>query len=131
MPMTSNKMIMLNPEYTLIVRAESTRYGFRHVAILNNRYGQEIDRTTAAYYNRTWEPYEFQTVAIKLLDKHPEISAEDRQKVFDRLSGRIVHEETISPIKHTTKKSGCKSGWKSQPLRHALAAKGIKTGRKK
>ena len=66
----------LTSEYTIECKSEKTRYGFRHLASLQ-RNGYEIAKDKACYYNRTWESYDFQTVAhgvIRKYFKEPEIS---------------------------------------------------------
>jgi len=59
--------IQLDPEYSVITYADDTRNGFKHVAILM-RNGQEVDKASVSYLNRTWESYSFQTVLHKLFD---------------------------------------------------------------
>jgi len=50
-------------------RSESTRSGFRHIAVLFDGY-REIDRAKCCYLNRTWERFEFESVLHKLRDKN-------------------------------------------------------------
>ena len=58
----------LSDEYTVVCEFQSTRTGFRHVAILlKNR--EEIDRTKLCYSNRTWERFQFQSVLCKIIYK--------------------------------------------------------------
>lgn len=59
----------LPDNYEIACTAEKTRYGFRHLAYLLKN-GQEIARDKACYYNRTWEAFEFQTVAHGAIDKY-------------------------------------------------------------
>ena len=83
-------LLRLDPEYTVTTYSESTRNGFRHVAILF-RNGYEVNKATANYLNRTWESYDFQTVLHKLLDKSFD---KDKAKVLkedlDKKSGRSL-----------------------------------------
>jgi hypothetical protein len=58
----------INKDYEIIAHWEKTRNGFRHIAILMKN-GQEIDKATANYLNRTWESFEYESVISRLLDK--------------------------------------------------------------
>jgi hypothetical protein len=73
---------------TIECRSENTRYGFRHLAELNGT------RYKACYYNRTWEQYDFQTVAHGVIDKYyDKITAIDYKQVVDKVAlGQIDRE---------------------------------------
>lgn len=58
----------LSKDYTVGLSSESTRNGFRHVAILFKN-GRQIAKATANYLNRTWESYTYQSVLHKLIRK--------------------------------------------------------------
>lgn len=49
-------------DWQILAHSESTRTGFRHIAVLLQS-GFEIARNVCYYYNRTWEEYRFQSVA--------------------------------------------------------------------
>ena len=75
--------------------SEKTRNGFRHVAILKVD-GQEVDKATAHYLNRTWESYEYQSVVDDLINKTSYISKDEKEKVkktFEEASHQKVNEE--------------------------------------
>jgi len=61
------KLFEFSKEYKAVCESQSTRYGFRHVAILLKN-GSEVFRSKACYYNRTWEAYEYQTVLRTLIE---------------------------------------------------------------
>jgi len=60
--------------------SEPTRNGFRHVAVLKVN-GEEVDKSTAHYLNRTWESYEYESVIHDLIEKTSYIPKEDKEKV--------------------------------------------------
>jgi len=62
------KMFKLDDVYYVACRSESTRYGFRHLAILLKN-GYEIAKAKCCYYNRTWEKFEFESVLHRVIDK--------------------------------------------------------------
>lgn len=58
----------INNDLQVVCQAESTRYGFRHLATLL-RNGSEVSKAKACYYNRTWERYTYESVLKGLLNK--------------------------------------------------------------
>jgi len=63
------RTFQLSNGYTVVCRAESTRYGFRHLAHLMHN-GFEVAKDKACYYNRTWERYPYETVIHGVLYKY-------------------------------------------------------------
>ena len=61
------RIVKLNKEYSVLCESQSTRSGFRHVAIIT-RNGYEIKRVKCCYLNRTWECYTYQSVLRKALE---------------------------------------------------------------
>jgi hypothetical protein len=55
--------------YEIYAWSERTRYGFRHIAELYDTKLNRIARSTASYYNRTWESFTFETVIRQVLGK--------------------------------------------------------------
>lgn len=55
--------------YVIACRSEKTRYGFRHLAELTHN-GYTVAKDKACYYNRTWESFDFQTVAHGVIRKY-------------------------------------------------------------
>ena len=53
---------------TAVCEFESTRSGFRHIAVLLIN-GCERERTKCCYLNRTWECFMYQAVLQKLIEK--------------------------------------------------------------
>ena len=84
------KLFELSKEYKVACESQSTRSGFRHVAILLKN-GCEVARTKVCYLNRTWEAYEYQTVLIDLVegyftdDNERELREDFLQVIKDRL----------------------------------------------
>ena len=66
------RIFNLGGDYSVVCRSENTRNGFRHLAVLMDN-GREIDNTKICYQNRTWERFEFQSVAHKILDNNQEL----------------------------------------------------------
>jgi len=78
---------VIDSEYSVVVWAEDTRTGFRHLAKLMKN-GVEIDTAKAVYYNRTWERYNFQTVINSVIRKHfDEKKAEEKIKLLEKKAG--------------------------------------------
>jgi hypothetical protein len=64
------KAFDLGNGYKASCHSERTRYGFRHVAALLNKYSNDVvARVAYPYYNRTWERYEYESVLNKLVDR--------------------------------------------------------------
>lgn len=73
----------LPENYTIECWSEKTRYGFRHLANLR-RGGSTVAKDKACYYNRTWECFEFQTVAHGVIDKQfDKAVAADYRRIVD------------------------------------------------
>ena len=62
------KIFKLSEVYSVICNWKSTRYGFKHEAILCKN-GQELGRAKCLYYNRTWERYEYESVLQEVVEK--------------------------------------------------------------
>lgn len=84
----------------LICRYESTNYGFRHVCEISVNGDQLWDgthdkplRASCAYYNRTWENYQYQSVLRQACQKLPDWlcpTDRDREKVFKQIDRRFA-----------------------------------------
>jgi len=70
------RMFKLNDVYSVVCNSESTRNGFRHIAVLMKN-GYEIGKAKCSYINRTWESYDFETVILKLIDANFEGEEKD------------------------------------------------------
>lgn len=64
-----HKTFHLSEEYQVICWWENTRYGFRHLAVLQKN-GCEVARSKACYHNRTWEAYTYQSVLISVIEAY-------------------------------------------------------------
>ena len=74
------RIFQLDEVYNVACNSESTRSGFRHVAVLHKN-GYEIARAKCTYQNRTWEAYQFESVLLKLVDDF--MAQCDKQKYRD------------------------------------------------
>ena len=112
-------LLRLDPEYTVTTYSESTRNGFRHVAILF-RNGYEVNKATANYLNRTWESYDFQTVLHKLLDKSfDKDKAKSLKEKIDTSRGRSL----MAKYTHKTSRGEVEANVKAIPLGTAILYK--------
>ena len=83
--------------YTIECKSEKTRYGFRHLASLQKE-GCEVAKSKACYYNRTWESYDFQTVAHGVIRKHfDESTAQEYYQIVDK-QGQGFVEDTFRSV---------------------------------
>ena len=67
----------LSKEYEAVCEAESTRYGFRHLATLIHNGHETGQKAKCCYYNRTWESFEFESVLNQLINNN---AKDNRQK---------------------------------------------------
>jgi len=114
--------------------SEKTRNGFRHVAILKVD-GQEVDKTTAHYLNRTWESYEYESVIHDLINKTSYIPKEEKEKVkkkFAEASHQKIEGEfrSIGAVAQLGDVMGGetlkeKNAWKLRMLKAGLGNKGF------
>jgi len=74
------RIFNLDEVYSVVCNFESTRSGFRHIAVLHKN-GYEIARAKCTYLNRTYESYEFESVLLKLVDDF--MAQCDKQKYRD------------------------------------------------
>ena len=87
----------LPDNYTIECRSEKTRYGFRHLADLRLG-GVTVAKDKACYYNRTWECFNFQTVAHGVIGKHfNEAVAADYKQIVDA-QGRGAVEQMFKSV---------------------------------
>lgn len=80
------EIFTLSKEYSIVCNSEKTRYGFRHLASLKRNGWQEVSRSKACYYNRTWEAYNFQSVVHSVISSYfsPQLAGKYKKKV-DRI----------------------------------------------
>jgi len=63
------KTFKLNDELEIVCEWKKTRIAFKHVATLL-RNGAEVCETKICYQNRTWESFDFQSVAHKIVRQY-------------------------------------------------------------
>jgi len=73
------RIFKVNDKVQIVCNSVGTRYGFRHDAKLFVN-GYEVEKTKVCYYNRTWEPFEFQTVVLKLIDKTDALTEAEKEQ---------------------------------------------------
>ena len=77
------KTFKINSEFEINCHCENTRYGFRHLAELEQN-GRLHTKAKACYYNRTWESFEYESVISDLLNK-AKIMTEEEKKTYMEL----------------------------------------------
>jgi hypothetical protein len=60
------KIFRLDNDYSIVCNWKKTRNGFKHTADLFYG-GRDVCSTKVNYLNRTWEAFEYQTVAHKII----------------------------------------------------------------
>lgn len=80
------KTFKINERIEIICESHDTRSGFKHTAnlILD---GSDVESTKVCYLNRTWESYQFQTVAKKIIEKSQFLSKEEKELCHTWLDG--------------------------------------------
>lgn len=93
----SVRIFRVNDKTEIQAVSESTRNGFRHTAKLYVN-GQEVDKSTAHYLNRTWESYEYESVINNLIDKTSYIPKEEKETVKKKFA-EASHQKIQSEFK--------------------------------
>lgn len=77
------RLFKLSDSCTVVCESQTTRTGFRHVAVLlwND---EEIARTKCTYQNRTYEHFTFQDVLCKIIAEN--FKGEERLKYLDKVN---------------------------------------------
>jgi hypothetical protein len=71
------RIFKLNERLSIVCESQGTRYGFRHLA--NLFVGEnDVDKAKCCYYNRTWERFEFQSVALLLVSKTNKLTDQEK-----------------------------------------------------
>lgn len=75
----SSKIFVVSPALSIVCTSEDTSYGFRHVARVHlGGWSGSEKPVSIAYYNRTWESFEFQSLLHKVADKYPRLTDAER-----------------------------------------------------
>ncbi len=88
----SEKTFRINDDYIVVCHCENTRYGFRHLASMKNKYYNEVAKSKACYYNRTWESFQYETVLSKVLDASGILSDEQKKECMERFRQKEYEE---------------------------------------
>jgi len=128
------KSFKIDKEYEILCDSESTRSGFRHIAILMQN-DDEIFRTKVCYQNRTWESYTFQSVIFRLIEKTNEFSEAKKEKLmkyfrdyrgessFNSSCNSILGVMAVGELLSNTKKE--KNDWNLRMLKAGLGSFGL------
>lgn len=115
----------------IVCESERTRYGFRHLATLLID-GIEQEKHKCCYYNRTWERFEFQSVAKGLVSKSKELSEEEKKICNDYLDGDRTDWSDFKAVNMVAKLGDLfcdnqkdKNDWKKRMLVAGLGNKGL------
>jgi hypothetical protein len=68
----------INEKIEIVCEWQKTRVAFKHIAILLFN-GIEQERTKICYQNRTWERYEYESVAKKLVANSKILTDEEKK----------------------------------------------------
>jgi hypothetical protein len=127
----SARVFRINDRMSIQAVSEKTRNGFRHIATLMVD-GNEVDKSTANYLNRTWESYEYQSVIHDLINKSSYIKEkEELKKKFEETSHKKIESEfktigniaSLGNVFAKTKKE--KNEWKLRMLKAGMEHKGF------
>jgi hypothetical protein len=133
--MKTEKVFLLNDQYSIKCTWQSTRYGFRHLASLISLPDyNEVCKTKACYYNRTWESFEYESVIQDLLRKTDLLTDEQKNEFLNRIR-QEDHEEVNSMFKSLagimqlgailTDNKKDANDWKTRMLKAGLGDKGL------
>lgn len=125
------KIFKINNKIEIVCNAESTRYGFRHLATLFID-GVESAKGKCTYQNRTWERYEFQSVLFEVVNKSNRLTDKDQKlcksfidnyKEHDTVMKSTVMVASLGDIFCDNKKD--KNKWKKRMLKAGLGNRGL------
>ena len=83
--------------YTINCYTQSTSYGFRHVAFLEDGWG-ETQIAKATYYNRTWERFTYETVLRNAIKKLPKADQQELHDILIERKAQAEHEQAEKDI---------------------------------
>lgn len=121
----------ITEKISILCEWKNTRNGFKHEATLLIN-GIERDKTKINYLNRTWERFQFETVAKKLIEKTKELNEEEKKECLKFLKGDLTD---WTDFKNTGLIAGLgevfaenqkdKNDWKKRMLEAGLGNKGL------
>lgn len=124
-----NKTFTLDSDITISCGYQKTSYGFRHLATIRRNW-QEIGSAKVCYYNRTWERFEYQTVAKKAL--HNAFPGHIAETYCDALDGKKQDDGGLGIIAGIAKLGAifCNNekdtnDWKLRMLKAGLEGRGL------
>ena len=83
------KAFRLHNGFQAVCEWKKTRLAFKHEATVIDQYGNAVYRTKICYQNRTWESFDYQSVAHKAINGYfKDQEAEDNIKLVDQ-QGRV------------------------------------------
>lgn len=124
------KIFKINEKIEIVCTSESTRSGFRHLAMLFVD-GQEHTKGKCVYYNRTWERFAYQSVLFevvkkaKLSDVDSKVCKEfiENYKESDTVFKSTMMVAKLGNIFCDTKKD--KNDWKKRMMKAGLESSGL------
>ena len=81
------KIITLDNDWSIYLKWNSTRTGFRHTAKLKNKFFDDVSISTRHYLNRTWEDFTYATVVKEALDYFDD--EKTRQKFYKQVEQEV------------------------------------------
>ena len=125
------RIFRINEKIEISCEWQKTRQAFRHVAVLLFN-GVEQERTKVCYLNRTWESYEYQTVAKRLVEKSTALTDEEKKICNDFLDGDRTDWSQFKAVSMVAKMGDLlcsdqkeKNDWKARMLKAGLESKGL------
>ena len=80
------KTFEVNKDVKIVCDHVSTRYGFKHEAVLYQN-GRRLESAKVCYHNRTWESFEYESVIKKLLKTTDILSKKQKTDFLNGASG--------------------------------------------
>jgi len=115
----------------IVCESQSTRSGFRHLATLLFN-GIEQESTKVCYLNRTWERFEFQTVAKRLIEKSKVLSDDEKKMCSEWLDGDRTDWSAFKTVNAIAQMGELfcdnqkdKNDWKARMLKAGLENQGL------
>lgn len=121
----------INEKIEIVCEWQKTRTAFRHVATLLFN-GIEQESTKICYQNRTWERYEYESVARRLVNKSTALTDDEKKICITFLEGdrtdwsefrTIVGIAKLGNVLCETQKE--KNDWKARMLKAGLENKDL------
>lgn len=121
----------INEKIKIVCEWHKTRNAFKHTASLLVD-GREVESTKICYLNRTWERFEYQSVAQKLVSDSKFLSEEEKKICKDFLEGDLTDWSGFKSVSMVAKLGDLfcenqkdKNDWKKRMLVAGFENKGL------